>query len=253
MSNENMHKNEIHMLSLNIERDNHLETVESLIHERKPGVLCLQEIQLPFAEYIAKKIGYEYRFSLRQYHPPKIAGAEKISEGIFMAWHPSLDLVDTQVHVYNNRKNHTYPGDENDARRSLLVATLKHGSEVFRFGVSHFTWTPDGSASDEQREDMHRMLSSLEEYKDDHGIVFCGDFNAPRGGEIFSMMSSRYSDNLPPHIVTTLDQKLHRAAPLQHAVDSIFSTKEYRVLGVEVVGGVSDHMALIASVSRNVP
>ena len=63
---------------------------------------------------------------------------------------------------------------------------------------------------------------------------------------------SSHSDHLPPHIETTLDQKLHRAAPIMKAVDSILSTNHYRTDAFDVIDSVSDHMALFAEVSKNV-
>ena len=78
--------------------------------------------------------------------------------------------------------------------------------------------------------------------------MFCGDFNAPRGGEVFDQLASHYSDCVPPEITTTIDQELHRAKGLQYVVDSIFSTDQYRLEDVRVQSGVSDHCALIGRV-----
>ena len=173
----------------------------------------------------------------------------------FAGGDPSFHFIKSTTHLYNKMQPCFLQDDRNEGILPLLVVTLERGGVTHRFGVTHFTWTPDGGASDEQREDMGRMLAALAIYHDRDGIVFCGDFNAPRGGEIFAMMSDQYADHLPSHIMTTLDPELHRA-PLHHrnarAVDSIFSTKEYAIGGVEVVGGVSDHMALFAKVSKSV-
>ncbi len=242
----------IKLLNLNIHADFHLKNVTDLVDTYTPDVICFQEAEKPFVLELAKRIGYEYQFSLRTYNEPRDDSQTPIEEGIMIAWHPSLTLTEVHVHEYNGKNAHYPENDSNDVRRTLLVVTLRKGEDIFRIATTHFTWTPDGSASDEQRRDMHHMLNALNSYHDSHGIIFCGDFNAPRGGEIFAMMSEKYTDNLPPHIVTTLDQRLHRAAPIFHAVDTIFSTKEYSVFNVEVIDGVSDHMALFALVSKSV-
>lgn len=245
----------ITLLSLNMHQDYHLESVTALIMKRPTDVICLQEAQKIFVEELASRLGYQSLFSLREFNSSRGTSSELTEEGVAILWHPSLRLKESHVFAYREKDLPVVkrPSDSpNDVRRTLLVATLDRNGEVFRVGTTHFTWTSDGSASEEQRGDMRRMLRALQSFHDENGIVFCGDFNAPRGGEIFQMMSDVYTDNLPPAIITTLDQTLHRAAPIFHAVDSIFSTKEYRVYDVEVVDGVSDHMALFAKVSKNV-
>lgn len=242
------------MLCVNMRRD-FFDSVTGLIAERSPDIICLQEAQRPFVERLAAQLGYASQFSLRAYNPSEGSEFELIEEGTAILWKPSMTLTESSVVCYQE-EDKLIPGKvsdaPNDVRRTMLVNSFNVGEEVFRIGTTHFTWTPDGSASDEQRGDMRRMLFGLEKYHDEYGIVFCGDFNAPRGGEIFKMMSDVYADNLPPHITTTLDLRLHRAAPLFHAVDSIFSTREYSVGNVEVIDGISDHMALFAKVSKNV-
>jgi endonuclease/exonuclease/phosphatase family metal-dependent hydrolase len=80
-------------------------------------------------------------------------------------------------------------------------------------------------------------------------IILCGDFNAPRGREIFSRLAKRWHDNVPLHYVTSIDPKLHRAGPLQLMVDGVFSTTDYRVRNVVLHQGVSDHCAITADIA----
>ncbi len=251
---KNMQDTPVTLLCVNMRRD-FFESITNLIAGRNPDIICLQEAQRPFVERLARELGFASQFSLRAYNCSLVNESGYIEEGTAILWKPPITLVESSVYAYQE-EDRLAPGRAseapNDVRRTMLVIAFSVGKEVFRIGTTHFTWTPDGSASDEQRGDMRRMLLGLEKYHDEHGLVFCGDFNAPRGGEIFKMMSDVYVDNLPPHITTTLDQKLHRAAPLFHAVDNIFSTKEYSVGNVEVIDGVSDHMALFAKVSKNV-
>lgn len=118
---------------------------------------------------------------------------------------------------------------------------------TFRIGTTHFTWTPDGEADEVQRTDIESLFAVLEKQGD---IIFTGDFNAPRGKEIFSRLAERYHDNVPSEYTTSIDSTLHRAGDLPHMVDGIFSTSGYAVQNVRMVCGVSDHCALVAEVRK---
>jgi endonuclease/exonuclease/phosphatase family metal-dependent hydrolase len=82
-------------------------------------------------------------------------------------------------------------------------------------------------------------------------IVFCGDFNAPRGGEIFSAFADRYKDNIPEKYKTSLDSS-HKGygKPWWETtmVDGIFSTPRYIVKNVIFHKGLSDHQAVTAEI-----
>jgi len=80
--------------------------------------------------------------------------------------------------------------------------------------------------------------------------VLTGDFNAPRGREIFSHIASVFKDNVPDHVSVSLDPLHHRAGALPYMVDGIFSTPGYRVTEVEQHFGLSDHTAFSATVFR---
>ena len=83
----------------------------------------------------------------------------------------------------------------------------------------------------------------------------CGDFNAPRGGEIFSALATRWHDNIPGTYHTSLDLSLHKAGKVDGErlatlmVDGLFTTPGYRTSRVELVPGVSDHCAIVAEVA----
>lgn len=241
----------ITLLTLNIEHDRHVARVTRLIEMRNPDVMCLQEVALSFAEQLSHALGYHFLFSLRTYGEKDMHGGEPHTEGVALFWkRGALHLLGDGEHHYNPHHAVFPESGPNNVRRALRTVTLRHEDEVYRIGTTHFTWTPDGSASDEQRRDMAGLLRALHRYNDEYGIIFGGDFNAPRGGEIFSMLSALYTDHLPKHIKTTLDQKLHRAAPIEHAVDSILSTTHYTTNAFKVIDGVSDHVALFAEVSK---
>jgi len=84
-----------------------------------------------------------------------------------------------------------------------------------------------------------------------NNIIFCGDFNAPRGRKTWSILSSKLKDNIPDEIMTTVDAKIHRAGNLMLVVDGLFTSKNYKVTGVRVISGVSDHCAIVANIEHS--
>ena len=138
------------------------------------------------------------------------------------------------------------------SNKALLCAEFAEPSPFFII-TTHFTWSPRGEATDEQRADMRAMLPLLQQQKE---FVFCGDFNAPRGGEIWQMLASNYRDNIPPEYKTSLDLELHRAGkthPEQLAtkmVDGLFTTPGFVASNVRLQFGISDHAAIVATIAR---
>ncbi len=131
----------------------------------------------------------------------------------------------------------------------VALSDIEKDGVLFRVGTTHFTWTPkSGLPDDFQRKDMTGLLSVLEPLGD---IILTGDFNAPRGGEIFGRLAERYTDTVPAHYTTSIDHKLHRSDPPELMIDGIFTSKGYTASNVEMVCGVSDHCALVATISNN--
>ena len=119
--------------------------------------------------------------------------------------------------------------------------------QIFSISTTHFTWTPDGDANEYQRKDLENLMKILDGYK---SFVLAGDFNAPRGREIFSAIAAKYKDNIPLEYVSSIDSNLHRAPGLKLMVDGLFSTPDYKVEDAELVCGVSDHCAIVAKISK---
>jgi endonuclease/exonuclease/phosphatase (EEP) superfamily protein YafD len=133
-----------------------------------------------------------------------------------------------------------------DMSRAVIGVSVRSGSELLHIANTHFTWTPDGKASEQQRIDLPQLLKKLEQYPE---LILCGDFNAPRGEEIFSQLCEHFTDNLPADVVSTIDPKLHRTqGKFDLAVDTIFSTPGYQVKDVQVFEGISDHKAIVGTI-----
>jgi endonuclease/exonuclease/phosphatase family metal-dependent hydrolase len=227
----------LRLVSLNVERSKHLERILPFLDQHKPDVVCLMELMekdIPSFKAVAGEyVAYEPMLTKH--------GSEGI--GIFSR----LPLRDVATHLYGERY-------------FLLTAHVDAGGADFKIGATHFPVTPVGAPDDTQRACLSRLLAVLQTQGE---IVFCGDFNAPRGGEIAAEIIRRYKDNIPASYTMSLDVALHRvgeAKLLSDAralgleglmVDYIFSTPGYMVSNVVMESGVSDHKALVATVSKN--
>lgn len=125
------------------------------------------------------------------------------------------------------------------------VATPDGGT--WTIGTTHMPVTEGAEETSFQHAALQGLLQAAGTFDD---IVFCGDFNAPRGRTIFSALAAAYRDNIPMQYETSIDGELHRAGPLPLMVDGLFSTPEYAVSDVALVSGVSDHCAITATIAR---
>lgn len=233
------------LISVNIERDKHLDLVLPFLVERGADVVCIQEIYERTVPSFEATLGARAIFAPMDKHPtdPPESGAEHVGVAIFTP----LDIEDSEVAYYAGSFEgaRTAAVNKKALNRPVVFARVRSGGETFRVGSIHFTWSPDGSVSDEQRSDLGALFSILERQGD---FALAGDFNAPRGGEIFSALAMRYTDNIPKYFTTSIDGALHRAGPLPYMVDGLFTTAAYRAAQTELLSGVSDHCAIVAKI-----
>lgn len=240
------------LVSVNVERSKHLDLILPFLERQAADVVCIQEIcerDIPKFEFVLGKILAYAPLTVHPNHErAEVDQNDPVLEGIAMF--SRLSVVKTAVTYY--------VGSEDGARNKpphrvaddlpFMVCDIEKERAIFRIGTLHFTWTPNGEANDMQRAHLSALLPVLEATGE---MVFCGDLNAPRGKEIFGEFAKRYKDNIPEHHSTSIDGSLHRAGQLPYMVDGLFSTPVYRVSGVELVPGVSDHCAIVATVSED--
>jgi endonuclease/exonuclease/phosphatase family metal-dependent hydrolase len=130
-------------------------------------------------------------------------------------------------------------------QNAVLLCVIQIGDMRYRVATTHGPWTQNGDTTDYQLTDFDAMISILEKSGQ---FILTGDFNAPRGKEAFAKLAERYTDNIPAHYMTSLDQDLHRVKGLQWMVDGLFTTPSYTAKNVRLISGVSDHMAIVADV-----
>lgn len=239
------------LIQLNIEHGKHLERTLPFLREHAPDVVCLQELNEDLMPEFEKTLQASGVFEPMCLYQGKVQGI-----GIFSKY-----LIVRQKAIRYGGSSEKLPAYDNTSfetkhdslRFSLLVADIEKEGELFRIGTTHFPVTEHGKATDFQRKDMQNLLSILREQGE---LVFTGDFNAPRGGEIFSKLAAEYRDTVPPQYKTSLDIALHRNGkefPHELAdkmVDGIFSTPGYMVSDVALIHGVSDHCAIVATVAK---
>lgn len=248
------------IFTLNIEGDRHLERWPNMVASEKPDVLCLQEIFEADMQFIKQKLAMDGTFfpmmNIDAPNKYKISPRGKWGIAIFT----NLPFVPNAVASANlpivqkgALTGYYYAGTPdlrtfvlpNDASRVLAVGSVLKDSVEYTIGTTHFTWSGGGETTDEQRRDLQSFLGILQQFPK---IIFCGDFNAPRGGELFSKLEKYYSDQLPKEVTTTIDLELHYAAPLYLVVDTIFSTSDYSFSNVRTISGISDHVGVVGEV-----
>jgi endonuclease/exonuclease/phosphatase family metal-dependent hydrolase len=241
---------EISFATINVENFKHVTSVRNFLLERRPDVVCLQELlksEYEDLKTILRMEGFFVPLTLRPREDKSTIEPEGL--GILTTGR----IIDSKDFFYrgDSAKLKEWNKESPDrlletvyAAVALIQSEIK--SKLYSFATTHFTWTPDGKASDMQRVDMGNLLKIL---ADINSFVLCGDFNAPRGGEIFTQLSSRYKDNIPERFDSSLDPKLHRRGDLHLMVDGVFSTADFDVTDVDFHAGVSDHFAITGKVN----
>jgi endonuclease/exonuclease/phosphatase family metal-dependent hydrolase len=251
---------DISLVSINIERAKHYDRLFPFLLAIKADIICFQELYERDVSRFERELGGTMVYEPAGLHPTDPPEHGFAMEGVGIL--SRLPIVAHDVHYYAGTETATRNDipDRKPHNHPILFVSVLHGEEEFHIGTTHFTWTPDGRPNEEQRRNAARLLDILER---ERPFVVTGDFNAPRGGEIFSLLSRSYTDNIPPEYAWSLDLKLHRAGNggLQASassqgmqglmVDGLFSTREYDVSNVRLQDGVSDHMAIVARIRCN--
>lgn len=243
------------LVSVNIEWDRHLDTALPFIRGRAPDVVCIQELLEPDIPLFTEAFGpYSYYMPMMQMDTPR----GRVAEG--NALFSRSPLMNTRTLQYSGSVGAGYvhsdepeTWDKDYELRALACADIEKDGVAYRIITTHFNWSQKGESTPAQKEAMERMLALLQK---EEPFVLAGDFNAPRGGETFGIIASRYKDNIPAEYKTSIDVGLHRSGKqdgerlLRLMVDGLFSTPEYEVKNAKLTFGVSDHAAITADIER---
>lgn len=238
----------LRLISLNVEGDNHYEKIFPFFQKEKPDVICMQEVFEVDLPRFRAELGMEHKYlateSITEENPYRLT--PKGNQGIVIF---SRFPIQSSGFEYYETYREPSTGDSapNSGHRGFLWVDLLVESRMIRIMTTHFTWSPNGSVTDLQRRDLANFLSKIKTFPDH---ILCGDFNAPRGREIFDTLAGEYSDNIPQHITSSLDKTIHRAGEKlpDFMVDGLFS-RGYTVSDVQVIPGISDHCAVTGEIS----
>lgn len=240
------------LLSLNIEGDIHLDAVIHFVRQENPDIVCFNEA---FEDDAAM---FKHAFDMDGFFVP--SATIKVANHFRVPVRGNIgSLVLTRGNIINTSVTY-YDGDArripelsdqdgNAANRFLLQVDIAVGDEVYTVITTHFTITKNGEVSQLQRDNLQKILKFLALQKE---FVFCGDFNAPRGREIFDTLATHYQDNIPVDVKTTLDKNIHRVGEQlpDLVVDGLFTSPGILARNVRVVPGISDHYAVVANISH---
>jgi hypothetical protein len=236
------------IISLNIEGDNHYNRIFPFLQGHLPDVICLMEFWKVDLSLFEEKLGMHGVFvpmcTVTKPNPYRLATKGPWGIALFSKY-----PFHFTYRFYKGDSAYLpelVVGAPNDVNRAVMFADIQKEALTYHVAMTHFTWADNGGTNAEQFRDMDAMLPLFDGREP---IVFVGDFNAPRGLEIFSKLASTFTDNIPADVATTMDNNLHRAgnrlAPL--VVDGFF-TRGYTATNVRVVAGVSDHCALVGDI-----
>ena len=237
------------ILSLNIEGSKHLTRWIPFVKKHAPDVLCLQEVFARDLDEIAGDLSMKYGFMptmrVAADFDPKSTSIE--DWGIAMFYHElpvDVELLYYTQDISRDGEVPVWTGEVGDIwKQAVILATWSSGITVAN---THLAWTANGQSTEYQRTYAKDLLKALEQKEH---IVLCGDLNAPRGGETWNIFAHHYVDNIPSFVETTIDQNLHKVKGLQYVVDGLFSSPTLRFSDVGVVDGLSDHMAVLATLT----
>jgi exonuclease III len=239
----------VKLLTLNVQGNKNWSRIFPLLKKENPEVICLQELFYSDFERIKEITKMKGYFSAMgyidnsKYDPFKTKTDGLLGIGLIS----NLKSRNINEKYYMGNKSFPLIISGYHWDRALLYADVLKGEENYIIGTTHFEWTPDGNPNETQREAFHNLERILNNSDD---FILAGDFNAPKNGEIYNkFLKSGFKDNLPEDITSTIDSKYHKNSNLSLIVDNIFSKGKYEVSNVRVVGGVSDHKAIIGEVS----
>ncbi len=234
------------IISVNIEKDKHHDKVLPFLLHEQPDIVCMQEINSSDAERYQYELAMQGVFAPMTLEPSNyIVGAFHVQGVAIFSRHRVLRIQTLLYAGYKNRIPFYVNRDPKTYNHVLLSCDIEKDGGIWTIATTHFTWTKGGQPDAVQRKNLASMLRELKKLPD---VVLCGDFNAPRGREIFDRLAKKYKDNIPSEITTTIDPILHRAPDLQYVVDGLFTSEKYSVGDVRAEIGISDHKAIVGTV-----
>ena len=245
------------LLCVNIEGQKHVDKIRELLQKENADVVCLAECFPDTIDYLTGG-KYPYRLYVPTYQVDQVEGegplglipsTTRVWGEAIVSQYPLLDAQTTYLSMDSYGADNIPTHGTDHHIPALIVANIKMGGETIRVGTVHLTWTPKASMTKRQRQNVAELIELLSGQE----IVLAGDFNLPRGNDVYVKMSKYFKDNVPSSIMTTLDPEFHytnkgQVKKLELVVDYVWSTPKYLVKSVRVISGVSDHCAITCEI-----
>jgi endonuclease/exonuclease/phosphatase family metal-dependent hydrolase len=240
----------IKLISLNTEAGKHWERILPWVKKFQPDIICFQEVFEDDIEMLKQELGMDGIFApLARITKPNRYELPPLGRWGMVVL-TNLPFEDASYAYYKGSGDHIpemVDGEPNSINRGLAMLRCDKDGLTYTVATTHFTWSTNGDTSEEQLHDFARLALLLEKVPE---VILCGDFNAPRGRDVFNLLSERYTDNIPADVTSSLDEELHRVGYKQLMVDGLFTSPAYKAEDVEVVCGVSDHCGITARVRK---
>lgn len=228
------------VLTINIEQKKHLDRLVPFLVQERPDIICLQEIYHDDFEVLKNKLSYNgvHANRVEYYGTPGYEG---------MAVLTKFEIKSHKIIPYDN---YTHLIPEFIGRlvtrpaTALMALELEIENRNYWLGNTHFTWSFGGEITEEQRTNMRTLLKLIEQFPN---LILCGDFNTPRGHELYDSLASQLQDNVPKQATSTIDGQYHRAGQLNLVVDGLFTSHQYQTLDSKLICGLSDHCGVFAN------
>lgn len=242
------------LISMNMEGEKHFPRILTLIIAEQPDVICIQECTEEFLQKL-EALGFHTTFCAQRW---QIQNDVAYLEGNAIA----SKLPHTATIKYYYRPHATLPPTvptPNDLKHhNVIIATLiDTNGDSYIFATVHGIYTKNGLPDEHQTQGVKKLLSILATEKPH---ILCGDFNMPRGYNVlYEEYAKLYTDTIPLEYTSSLDRAFHihgnnpsLTEPIfeSYMVDYLFSKPEYTVTDVRFQFGVSDHAAIVATVSK---
>lgn len=241
------------LITLNIEGDSHISTVSEFLKAQNADIVCFQEIFESDLDYFKELLQTDFVVFaplMKVLTEPNMAGlSPKGNWGIAIFSQGKPLISEYQYYAGTRATVPVFDNQPNTNNRAIVSVKIQKDDSIFTIITTHFTWASaaDPAVSKLQIDHLAEMKKLLSGYED---YVLCGDFNAPRGREVYEKISENLVDHMPENVETTIDPNLHRVKNLTLVVDSIFSTPEYTVKEINIFDGISDHKAIVAKIEK---
>lgn len=244
------------LISLNMEGRKHIDLIEPFLSDEAADVVCLYEAPKGYQHALLEH-GYRYT----SFAPVLIRDDQgpAYEEGVIIA---SRHQFTVQAEYYRHSAENIVletKSPNTDTAHPLLTATISIDNSSYIIAATHVMVTANGRSDEDQRKGIDKLLSILDA-KPPH--VLCGDFNMPRGvNDQYERFTPRYQDAVPAKYTSSLDANLHRLGAKRsqlsdpifdaYMVDYVFTQAPYTAHNVRLQFGVSDHAAIVATISKH--